>query len=89
MGLCHAMCLYCRDVEETILHVLRDCPIAKEVWMQVLPVASRGIFFMGDLEGWIEFNLHNHVQWHYKGGWCDFWATMCHCLWTWKNKELH
>jgi ribonuclease HI len=89
MGLCHAMCLYCRDVEETILHVLRDCPIAKEVWMQVLPVASRGIFFMGDLEGWIEFNLHNHVQWHYKGGWCDFWAAMCHCLWTWKNKEVH
>ncbi|GAU47307.1 hypothetical protein TSUD_283760 [Trifolium subterraneum] len=21
--------------------------------------------------------------------WCDYWATACHCLWTWRNKETH
>ncbi|PNY00696.1 ribonuclease H [Trifolium pratense] len=21
--------------------------------------------------------------------WCDFWATACHNLWIWRNKELH
>ncbi|GAU39797.1 hypothetical protein TSUD_219720 [Trifolium subterraneum] len=51
------------DIEETILHALSDCPVAKALWMQVLPVACRG--------------------------WCNFWATTCHCLWTWKNKEFH
>jgi hypothetical protein len=32
MGICHAMCNYCGDVEETAIHVLRDCPTASNVW---------------------------------------------------------
>ncbi|PNX79213.1 RNA-directed DNA polymerase (reverse transcriptase) [Trifolium pratense] len=40
-GLSHAMCSYCRVVEETTLHVLRDCTLAKEIWGPAVPVASR------------------------------------------------
>jgi hypothetical protein len=32
MGIFHAMCNYCGDVEETAIHVLRDCPTASNVW---------------------------------------------------------
>ncbi|MCH86827.1 RNA-directed DNA polymerase (Reverse transcriptase) [Trifolium medium] len=50
MGLCHVMCSHCGDVEETTLHVLRDCPKAMNVWVQVIPVQSRGLFFMGETQ---------------------------------------
>jgi hypothetical protein len=32
MGLGHAMCSFCGDVHETIIHALRDCPLAMEIW---------------------------------------------------------
>jgi hypothetical protein len=37
------MCNYCGDVEETAIHVLRDCPLASYVWNQIIPVNNRGI----------------------------------------------
>jgi ribonuclease HI len=89
MGLGHAMCYYCRDVEETSLHVLRDCPLAKDLWYHVIPVSSRGAFFMQNFYDWINFNLNNYVPWSSTVSWCDIWAIVCHCLWTWRNKELH
>jgi hypothetical protein len=48
-----------------------------EYWMQVLPMEGRGLFFMGV----------NGVTW--LSEWCDFWATSCHSLWCWRNKQLH
>ncbi|KAK2448079.1 TMV resistance protein N [Trifolium repens] len=83
------MCLYCGDVEETILHVLRDCPLAKDIWLSVIPLHDRGVFFMGELKTWMSFNLNNSVCWNATVDWCDFWALVCHCLWTWRNKEQH
>jgi hypothetical protein len=88
MGLGHAMCNYCGDVEETTMHVLRDCPIASNMWNQVVPVNSRGVFFMGEAQAWFEFNVLNSEAWSWRGRWCEFWATACHCLWYWRNKEL-
>ncbi|PNX86624.1 hypothetical protein L195_g042704 [Trifolium pratense] len=34
MGLGSPNCKWCRDVEETTLHVLRDCPYALNLWMK-------------------------------------------------------
>jgi hypothetical protein len=89
MGLCQAMCGYCGDVEETILHIMRDCPKAKELWAGAVTIPDRGRFFSGDLNHWISVNMNNAIQWTGRGAWCDFWATSCHCLWTWRNKEIH
>ncbi|MCH90528.1 ribonuclease H protein [Trifolium medium] len=88
MGLCHAMCSHSGDVEETTLHVLRDCPKAMNVWFQLIPVHSRGLFFMGETQQWFSFNLKNSVPWSWSNGWCEFWAVTCRCLWSWRNKEL-
>ncbi|CAJ2650297.1 unnamed protein product [Trifolium pratense] len=89
MGLSHAMCEYCGDKEETTLHVMRDCPKAREVWTYVVPLSLRGIFFMGDLQHWIGFNLNSNSQRRGREDWSDFWALSCHCLWMWRNKECH
>ncbi|GAU47106.1 hypothetical protein TSUD_403390 [Trifolium subterraneum] len=59
MGLCHAMCSYCGDVEETTLHAMRDCPVAKDMLLQLILNECRGLFFMGELDAWIEYNLQN------------------------------
>jgi hypothetical protein len=86
MGLCHAMCNYCGDVEETAIHVLRDCPLASYVWNQIIPVNNRGIFFMGEAQAWFDLNLMNADAWSWRGGWVELWATTCHCFWNWRNK---
>jgi ribonuclease HI len=88
MGLCHAMCAFCGDAEETILHVMRDCPRAKEIWSCVISIHDRAVFFMSEFNQWMELNLHNSVPWNGVGRWSDFWALCCHCLWSWRNKEL-
>jgi hypothetical protein len=52
MGLCHAMCSFCGNVEETCLHALRDCTVVRNMWLSVVPYVARGPFFGGDLENW-------------------------------------
>ncbi|GAU31911.1 hypothetical protein TSUD_270960 [Trifolium subterraneum] len=89
MGLGHAMCNFCSDVEETIIHVMRDCPIAVNFWNQVIPVVDRGVFYMGEINQWMNFNLNNSIKWINNGNWCSFWALGCFCLWKWRNQELH
>jgi ribonuclease HI len=44
---------------------------------------------MQNFYDWINFNLNNYVPWSSTVSWCDIWAIVCHCLWTWRNKELH
>jgi hypothetical protein len=34
MGLSHDMCLFCGNVVESTLHVLRDCPLAMTIWVR-------------------------------------------------------
>ncbi|PNY10809.1 ribonuclease H, partial [Trifolium pratense] len=89
MGLSHATCSYCQIVEETTIHVLRDCTLAKEIWLRVVPMANRGDSFMGDLQNWFCFNMNNSVTWSSEGAWNVFWAVACYLLWIWRNKELH
>jgi ribonuclease HI len=89
MGIGHAMCSYCVNVVETNLHVLRDCILVAPFWLQVVPLEDRNIFFMEDYQQWIHLNVRKEVQRRNGGAWCDFWATACHSLWMWRNKETH
>jgi ribonuclease HI len=89
MGLGHAMCKFCGDIPETTLHVLRDCPLAMEIWGNLISVNSRSRFMDEDLHAWISFNLKNSISWNSLGDWCDVWAVSCHSLWYWRNKEAH
>jgi ribonuclease HI len=52
-------------------------------------LANRGVFFIGELREWIDLNLNNSTVWNNGGKWCDFWAIACHCMWNWRNKEMH
>jgi len=40
------------------LHVLRDCPLAKSVWCNLLKIEMRANFYTENLQGWIHMNLY-------------------------------
>lgn len=53
----------CTDVEETILHVLRDCKHAKPIWMQLVLIFDSNFFFEYNLSVWLAINLQmNHGE---------------------------
>jgi ribonuclease HI len=89
MGLVHGMCDYCREATETNLHVLRDCVVARQIWMTVVPLQNRANFFGGDLSYWFQFNLQGDLDWIADVRWAEFWANVCYYLWYWRNKEIH
>ncbi|PNX73973.1 ribonuclease H, partial [Trifolium pratense] len=89
MGIAHMMCDHCRDNEETSLHVLRDCDVAKKIWMIVVPSAARANFFGGDMIHWFTTNLQCNSTWINDIKWPEFWASVCFYLWNWRSREYH
>jgi hypothetical protein len=89
MGLGSAMCGYCRDIPETILHVMRDCPLVMPLWLNIVPVNDRSWFFSCNVQQWITMNLCKEVGWNREIDWRNYWAMACHYIWSWRNKENH
>jgi ribonuclease HI len=79
----------CPQFEETISHVVRDCPIAVLIWNHLLSVHDRGRFFVVSFKDWIILNLDNQFGHHHGRKWNAIWATTCHLLWYWRNKRIH
>lgn len=53
----NATYLVCHHNTKDILHVLRDCQIAKEVWLSIVPKNRQSHFFLGNLLEWVGQNL--------------------------------
>ncbi|KAH1055711.1 hypothetical protein J1N35_033776, partial [Gossypium stocksii] len=47
-------------VKEDIIHVLRDCSAAREVWGQVVPLRHNNSFFSSNLSEWTLSNLQSY-----------------------------
>jgi ribonuclease HI len=47
------------------------------------------MFFGTDIQQWILMNLNGDIRWRNNIRWEDFWATACHSIWMWRNRELH
>lgn len=47
----------CGPVQETIVHVLRDCKFTAKVWLQQINGAAAPYFFELELEDWLLANL--------------------------------
>lgn len=89
MGLGMVDCSHCVSVVEDILHVLRDCPFAVNVWSVFVNNTHHSRFYFEDLQGWIDFNKQGCLGWEPNSDWAAIWAMTCHLLWTWRNKEKH
>ncbi|CAN1824010.1 Putative ribonuclease H protein At1g65750 [Linum perenne] len=58
------ICTRCRAGTEDVLHVLRDCPLAKSTWLSLIPAYDHQSFFTGTLLEWFtrELNSSNRGQ---------------------------
>ena len=89
MELDSVMCEFCGNTIETILHLMRDCPLVMPMWLIVVQPTVCNQFFTGNAKHWMNLNLSNDVGWNQDIEWRSFWAMACHFLRSWRNKENH
>nr|ABW81175.1 non-LTR retrotransposon transposase [Arabidopsis cebennensis] len=51
------ICQVCKGGDETIIHILRDCPAMYGIWTRIIPRRKRGTFFTQTLLEWVYDNL--------------------------------
>jgi hypothetical protein len=89
MRLGEPYCHRCSMQIESLLHVLRDCPLARVVWIHLVPMNLRRNFFDMGWQQWFDTNSRNEVEDLNNIRWNAMWAMTCHNLWQWRNKETH
>lgn len=67
MGIGQGMRSLCGEIEETIHHALKDYPLVLNIWLQVIPLSKRNVFFMGEIDNWINDNISSLKQWKGRG----------------------
>ncbi|RYR22588.1 hypothetical protein Ahy_B03g067891 [Arachis hypogaea] len=77
-----AQCSICNATDEDILHVLRDCPFAKAVWIFLKAHDIITDFFNMTIRDWLFANLSNETDWS-----CIF-GVASSCLWFFR-KRMH
>lgn len=84
---CNPNCGLCVDSVETSLHVIRDCDIAKKLWLEFLPENYKDVFFAMNLEDWIILNLKRNETIG-RMPWSVLFGVTCWLLWKWRNKRI-
>ncbi|MFQ6624568.1 hypothetical protein Gotur_003309 [Gossypium turneri] len=80
-------CSICGHEFEDLVHVLRDCPPAKEVWRLVIPNQLKQRFFSVSFQDWLILNLcfHERLQ-DYGLVWSCLFGLVAWRIW--KNRNL-
>jgi hypothetical protein len=63
------------------LHVLRDCPLAVSIWINMDDIQYRETFFNVNLKQWLNINMNMKLGFDGMKQWTEYWATTCLCLW--------
>lgn len=77
-------CQRCNGQEETLLHLLRDCPAARSIWSAVGGTARYNSFFQGDLQQWITRNLKAEGL-IFSEKWPTIFSLTLWWNWRWRN----
>ncbi|KAL2899374.1 hypothetical protein RDABS01_024456 [Bienertia sinuspersici] len=77
-------CKRCGNQEETLLHLLRDCPHSKIIWDSVGGSALYPSFYQGDLSNWLFKNIKADSL-IYAEKWPSCFATCHWWIWRWRN----
>ena len=72
---------------ETILHVLRDCPISLDFWNRLIDLVQFPQFYTSSLRAWMTWNLQKSAS---SPGdlWDMIFAVAIHYLWRMRNQEI-
>lgn len=81
-----AGCVLCGAVNESIMHVLRDCQFAQEVWVHLILDKDCQKFFDMELDAWIVRSLGGHFLMGVNGNNSNVvFAVACWFLWKQRN----
>lgn len=82
-----ALCPFECDCEETLLHILRDCLVASEVWSKFINPNFLSRFFSLSLQEWLHWNLKREIgmsqvnRWPWRKvfslGYWNIWKNRC------------
>ena len=70
-------CLLCGWQTESVIHILKDCPLAMMVWKSILNLHSSPHFFLSELKPWFLGNLLSKVKGPNGIGWNVIFAITC------------
>ncbi|CAL9018286.1 unnamed protein product [Prunus brigantina] len=82
-----ASCMYCRGVNESVLHILRDCYRACIVWAQLLKPHQAACFFQTELRPWLLSNMCSKDA-MVQGPWKFTFVFACWFIWKWRNNHV-
>ncbi|KAL4359579.1 hypothetical protein AHAS_Ahas08G0091500 [Arachis hypogaea] len=82
-------CTLCNGGQEDIVHVLRNCPKASTIWVNLVKTDEIPNFFQLEWDNWIEINLQQQLGKDEELDWRDVFITACWRIWQWRNKEIH
>ncbi|RYR27976.1 hypothetical protein Ahy_B01g052052 [Arachis hypogaea] len=81
-------CPRCHQFEETILHVLRDCPFIRKVWTSIIPRDYQDTFFSQSFHDWLRKNLLEASPSVNGTPWPITFTTTCNLAWKSRNELI-
>lgn len=78
----------CGEADDGILHAIRDCRTAKEVWERLLPSDLASEFFLLDPKGWVLWMLRKGSTRMGTPQWSEKIVMMCLLQCRWRNVEV-
>lgn len=82
------LCPLCKKDPETILHVLRDCPKAKQIWGSILGQTMLLNFNNLSLYDWLEGNIKEELYDTLIVGWNERFMSTIWWIWKWRNSFI-
>ncbi|KAF7834649.1 non-LTR retroelement reverse transcriptase-like [Senna tora] len=82
-----SICTRCNSGSEDSLHVLRDCPRVKGIWMHLVKPCHWHFFFSADLHSWLKTNLQKNFG-STDLEWTATFAIACWSVWRWHNEHV-
>ncbi|CAA0807767.1 Unknown protein [Striga hermonthica] len=80
-------CVICGRYEKTALHVVRECTLALDIWIRLLPIKAHGEFFTLSLEKWLSLNL-SHSSFFGLENWPCTFGVVAWKVWKWRNEFI-
>ena len=81
-------CPICLNGLESIIHALRDCPLAKAIWHQLGVLPSDLVFFAENLKEWLFSNCNAKPS--HRSGQLSWFQVFLFTIWMiWKNRNHH
>ncbi|PRQ51455.1 putative ribonuclease H-like domain, reverse transcriptase zinc-binding domain-containing protein [Rosa chinensis] len=81
-------CPICHEHPETLIHMLRDCPSAKNVWNGVVCLDTIARSMQLDWYDWLAANTHCNRPCFDGLKWCGVFVYTCWYIWKWRNMAV-